>query len=55
MRTEFPSSEKTTDTMPPKNWLKDIREKRKKEDFFKGKVDTASVTPHQIAPMKTFA
>lgn len=27
------------------NWLKDIREKRKKEDFFKGKVDTASVTP----------
>ncbi len=24
------------------NWLKDIREKRKKEDFFKGKVDTAS-------------
>lgn len=27
------------------NWLKDIREKRKKEDFFKGKVDTASVAP----------
>lgn len=27
------------------NWLKDIREKRKKEDFFKGKIDTASVTP----------
>lgn len=27
------------------NWLKDIREKRKKEEFFKGKVDTASVAP----------
>lgn len=26
-------------------WLKDIRERRKKEDFFKGKVDTASVAP----------
>ncbi len=27
------------------NWLKDIREKRKKEEFFKGKVDTSSVAP----------
>jgi tetratricopeptide (TPR) repeat protein len=27
------------------NWLKDIRERRKKEDFFKGKVDTANVAP----------
>lgn len=27
------------------NWLKNIREKRKKEEFFKGKVDTASVAP----------
>lgn len=27
------------------NWLKDIREKRKKEEFFQGKVDTASVAP----------
>jgi tetratricopeptide (TPR) repeat protein len=26
-------------------WLKDIRDRRKKEDFFKGKVDTASVAP----------
>lgn len=26
-------------------WLKDIREHRKKEDFFKGKVDTATVAP----------
>lgn len=27
------------------NWQKDIREKRKKEEFFKGKVDTSSVAP----------
>lgn len=27
------------------NWLEDIRERRKREDFFKGKVDTASVVP----------
>lgn len=26
-------------------WLKDLQERRKKEDFFKGKVDTASVAP----------
>ncbi len=26
-------------------WLKNIREGRKKEDFFKGKVDTARFTP----------
>lgn len=26
-------------------WLEDIRKKRKKEDFFKGKVDTASISP----------
>lgn len=26
-------------------WLKDLQDRRKKEDFFKGKVDTASVTP----------
>lgn len=27
------------------NWLKDLKNHRKKEDFFKGKVDTASVAP----------
>lgn len=26
-------------------WLKDLQDRRKKEDFFKGKVDTASVAP----------